>query len=59
MYIDFCLMKIKQIKLHSGWLIGLKNHWDDISDEGNALTNGAIGNIVPGEHYIQTYPSTY
>ena len=38
-------------------IIGLKNHWDDISDEGNALTNGAIGNIVPGEHYIQTYPS--
>lgn len=37
-------------------IIGLKNHWDDISDEGNALTNGAIGNIVPHDHYIQTYP---
>ena len=38
-------------------IIGLKNHWDDISDQGNALTNGAIGNIIPGEHYIQTYPT--
>lgn len=37
-------------------IIGLKNHWDDISEEGNALTNGAIGNIVPHEHFIQTYP---
>lgn len=38
-------------------IIGLKNHWDDISDEGNALTNGAIGSIIPGEHLIQTYPN--
>lgn len=27
-----------------------------MSDEGNALTNGAIGHIVPGRHYIQEYP---
>lgn len=26
-------------------IIGLDNHWDDISIEGNALTNGAIGTI--------------
>ena len=26
-------------------IIGLDNHWDNISPEGNALTNGAIGNI--------------
>ena len=38
-------------------IIGLKNHWDDISDEGNALTNGAIGSIIPSEHLIQTYPN--
>ena len=38
-------------------IIGLKNHWDDVSDEGNALTNGAIGSIIPIQHYIQTYPS--
>ncbi len=38
-------------------IIGLKNHWDDVSDEGNALTNGAIGSIVPGDHYIQQYPN--
>ena len=38
-------------------IIGLKNHWDDISDEGNALTNGAIGSIIPAEHFIQTYPN--
>ena len=37
-------------------IIGLKNHWDDVSDEGNALTNGAIGHIIPGRHYIQEYP---
>lgn len=37
-------------------IIGLKNHWDDISEEGNALTNGAIGSIIPGNHVIQTYP---
>lgn len=39
-------------------IIGLKNHWDDVSDEGNALTNGAIGSIIPYEHIIQTYPKT-
>lgn len=38
-------------------IIGLKNHWDDISDEGNALTNGAIGSIIPHEHFIQQYPN--
>ena len=38
-------------------IIGLKNHWDDVSDEGNALTNGAIGTIVPHHHHMQTYPS--
>lgn len=37
-------------------IIGLKNHWNDISDEGNALTNGAIGTIEPINHYLQTYP---
>ena len=39
-------------------IIGLKNHWDDVSDEGNALTNGAIGTIIPHEHILQTYPNT-
>ena len=38
-------------------IIGLKNHWDDVSDEGNALTNGAIGSIVPHHHYTQSYPN--
>ena len=38
-------------------IIGLKNHWDDVSDEGNALTNGAIGNIIPIQHYTQVYPT--
>ena len=37
-------------------IIGLKNHWDDISLQGNALTNGAIGSIIPHNHYIQEYP---
>ena len=39
-------------------IIGLKNHWDDISDEGNALTNGAIGSIIPKEHILQKYPTS-
>ena len=39
-------------------IIGLKNHWDDVSDQGNALTNGAIGHIIPKEHILQTYPNT-
>jgi hypothetical protein len=26
-------------------IIGLDNHWDCISKQGNALTNGAIGTI--------------
>lgn len=39
-------------------IIGLKNHWDEVSEEGNALTNGAIGTIIPHEHIIQTYPDT-
>ena len=38
-------------------IIGLKNHWNDVSDEGNALTNGAIGTIIPLKHYYQTYPN--
>ena len=38
-------------------IIGLKNHWDHISDEGNALTNGAIGSIIPKDHYTQVYPA--
>ena len=37
-------------------IIGLKNHWDDISNQGNALTNGAIGSIIPHKHFIQEYP---
>ena len=39
-------------------IIGLKNHWDTGSLEGNALTNGAIGVIKPKEHILQTYPHT-
>lgn len=38
-------------------VIGLKNHWDEVSLEGNALTNGAIGTLIPGEHMLQTYPN--
>ena len=38
-------------------IIGLKNHWNDVSDEGNALTNGAIGSILPIKHIYQSYPS--
>lgn len=34
-------------------IIGLDNHWDNISPEGNALTNGAIGTIVNYERKIQ------
>ncbi len=39
-------------------IIGLKNHWDEVSEEGNALTNGAIGTLIPHEHITQTYPNT-
>lgn len=38
-------------------IIGLTNHWDCVSIQGNALTNGAIGNIVEYEpKKLQTYP---
>ena len=36
-------------------IIGLDNHWDNISPEGNALTNGAIGNISAYSREIQYY----
>lgn len=39
-------------------IIGLKNHWDEASQQGNALTNGAIGSIKPLSHSFQTYPTT-
>jgi exodeoxyribonuclease-5 len=38
-------------------IIGLKNHWNEVSAEGNALTNGAIGHIIPIRHEIQKYPT--
>ena len=37
-------------------IISLKNHWDDISPNGNALTNGAIGTIIDYKHFLQEYP---
>lgn len=37
-------------------IIGLDNHWDDISEQGNALTNGAIGEITSYEIKPQFYP---
>ena len=37
-------------------IIGLDNHWDIISDEDNALTNGAIGTIMSYEKVLQEYP---
>ena len=39
-------------------IIGLDNHWDDISVEGNALTNGAIGTINEYEMKEQFYPAS-
>lgn len=39
-------------------IIGLDNHWDDISQEGNALTNGAIGIIKEYKVKEQIYPTT-
>ncbi len=39
-------------------IIGLDNHWDDISVEGNALTNGAIGTINRYEMKEQFYPAS-
>lgn len=39
-------------------IIGLDNHWDDISVEGNALTNGAIGTINKYEMKEQFYPAS-
>lgn len=38
-------------------IIGLDNHWDDISSEGNALTNGSIGSIASYTKVLQQYPS--
>ena len=38
-------------------IIGLTNHWECMSEQENALTNGAIGNIVSYSHRIQTYPN--
>lgn len=39
-------------------IIGLDNHWNEISIEGNALTNGAIGNIKNYKRELQDYPRT-
>lgn len=39
-------------------IIGLDNHWDDISEQGNALTNGAIGEITSYEIKPQFYPQS-
>ena len=36
-------------------IISLDNHWDIISEEDNALTNGAIGNIIAYTRYEQDY----
>ena len=36
-------------------IIGLDNHWEIFSNNMNALTNGAIGNIKKYEKRIQTY----
>lgn len=38
-------------------IIGLDNHWNNISPEGNALTNGAIGTIERYTKITQQYPS--
>ena len=37
-------------------IIGLDNHWNDISDQENALTNGAIGSIARYDKVLQEYP---
>ena len=37
-------------------IVGLKNHWDFCSQQGNALTNGSLGELLEYEHFIQTYP---
>lgn len=39
-------------------IIGLDNHWDNVSPEGNALTNGAIGSIGTYSRMVQDYPKT-
>ena len=36
-------------------IIGLDNHWNHISEEGNALTNGAIGTITNFHKELQTH----
>ena len=38
-------------------IIGLSNHWDFVSEQFNALTNGSIGNIISYEKFDQYYPS--
>ena len=38
-------------------IIGLDNHWDCFSKQGNALTNGAIGTIKDFELKEQRYPN--
>ncbi len=37
-------------------IIGLDNHWNNVSPEGNALTNGAIGSIGAYSRIVQDYP---
>ena len=39
-------------------IIGLDNHWNTISFEGNALTNGSIGTIIDYKKELQDYPKT-
>ena len=38
-------------------IIGLDNHWEIFSENGDALTNGAIGEIDDFKKTIQTYPN--
>ena len=37
-------------------IIALHNYWEDISIQGNPLTNGVIGSITKKNNYIQEYP---
>ena len=39
-------------------IIGLDNHWEEISEQGNALTNGAIGVIKDYQLKTQSYSKT-
>lgn len=39
-------------------IIGLGNHWDEISLDGNALTNGVIGTITNYTYKNQYYPKS-